>query len=119
MLFQDSTYAQRDDVAALMWLIVAVDRRVPTDERIPEDYVGAREALSQKLTRTQRDSAHQRARMLLDTLRFSFKQCGDRTDDRWSSGQFVRRNAWASLNAVENLEESQLAPFVQVHRWLG
>lgn len=63
--YRDGHGVARDDVEALTWFIVAVERKLPEDERIPLDLVSARDALKERLSEQQKNVAAARAEEIL------------------------------------------------------
>ena len=71
--YRDGNGVERDEVEALMWFIVAVERKHPDDERIPIDLETARDALKERLNEEQRQTAQEKADAILSRLRYTFK----------------------------------------------
>ena len=71
--YRDGNGVERDEVEALMWFIVAVERKHPDDERIPIDLESARDALKERLDEEQRKRAQEKADAILSQLRYKFK----------------------------------------------
>ena len=65
MLYRDGKKIPRDEVEALAWFIVSVERKSPNDERIPFDLDSARDALKEKLNAQQRKTAEEKAAAIL------------------------------------------------------
>jgi len=67
-MYRDGKDAPRDRVEALMWLIVADARKQFLDERIPEDYFAAAQALRDQMPSEEIVKAEERAKALLASL---------------------------------------------------
>jgi hypothetical protein len=72
-LYRDGDRVSRDAVEALAWFIVAAERKVAGDERLPHDFEGARDGLRQKMEAVQVRQADERATGILAKLRFHTK----------------------------------------------
>jgi hypothetical protein len=71
--YRDGKDIERDDVEALAWFIVAVERKSPTDERIPFDLESARDAIKDRLNDEQRKAAHDKAEAILRKIGLALK----------------------------------------------